>query len=428
MIRSRGLLALSAAVALALIAAACENDPETESSEPTEEGAAQFDDLERVEAPEPCENDPGVSDDTIEVGALIPTSGSQAQSFARSEDGIRARLEKANEEGELGDRQLELTVRDTVADPAQNQTAAQQLVEQNEVFGIIEVDSAADGSAEYLFNEGVPVAGWHVGRPSFGTYPNLFSWNSFPQEEGVTSTTTTEVISELGGEKVAVVAGGNAPSVQFAENITNVIDSRDDMEVVYRTIDVPYGSTEFTGEVDQIRQADADTVVTGMDFLSNAALNEQLEQAGVDVPIVIFPGGYDPLVLNLPGVEGSYFGIEFKPLELEEPVHAEFQEWMGDRPVGQVPEVGWLAADLFIEGIKQAGVECPTREAFITNLRLVDDYDAGGFLEPAVDFSEHFGQPGLCLYYVQVRNGEFVPQFNGEPRCGEVFDANAQDT
>jgi branched-chain amino acid transport system substrate-binding protein len=427
MLRSRGRVVVAGVVMVcALVAAACDNDPETESSAPDAQGSEQFDDLEVVEAPDPCVNDPGVTDDAITVGALIPTSGEQAQSFARAEDGIRARFEKANEEGELGDRRLELVVTDTVADPAQNLTAAERLVEQEGVFGIIEVDSAADGSAEYLFDEGVPVTGWHVGRPSFGTYPNLFSWNSFPPGEGVTSTTSAEFLEELGGTKVAVIAGGNAASVLFAENITNVLDSRDNLEVVYRTIDVPYGSTEFTGEVEQIRDSGADAVATGMDFLSNTALNEQLQQAGVEVPIVVFPGGYDPLVLNLPGIEGAYFGIEFKPLELDLPVHREFAEWMGDRPVGQVPEVGWLSADMFIEGIKQAGVECPTREAFITNLRLVDDYSAGGFLEPAVDFSEHFGLPGTCLYYVQVENAEFVPQFDGEPLCGEVFDAGAQ--
>ncbi|MGH9027334.1 MAG: ABC transporter substrate-binding protein [Acidimicrobiia bacterium] len=427
MVRSRGrLLAIGLVAAFTLVAASCSNDPETESSEPSDEGSDQFADLEPVAAPDPCENDPGVTDDTIKVGALIPTTGSQAQSFARAEDGIRARLEKASADGELGDREIELVVVDTAADPAQNLTAAQQLVEQEDVFGILEVDSAADGSAEYLFDEGIPVTGWHVGRPSFGTYPNLFSFNSFSPDEGVTSTTQAEFIRENGGTKVAIVAGGNASSVAFAENATNVLESRDDVEVVYRTIDVPYGSTEFTGEVEQIRESGADTVVTGMDFLSNAALNEQLQQAGVDVPLVLFPGGYDPLVLDLPGVENSYFGVEFKPLELDLPVHQDFVEYMGDRPVGQVPLVGWLTADMFVEGLEQAGIECPTREAFITNLRLVDDYEADGLLGPPVDFSEHFGKPGTCIYYVQVKNGEFVPQFDGEPLCGEVFDANSE--
>jgi branched-chain amino acid transport system substrate-binding protein len=414
--RNRQLRVASLLFGLLLVAAACSNDPETESKAP-EQGGDQFADLERVEAPDPCENDPGVTDDSILVGALIPTSGAQAQSFSRAADGINARFEKANAEGELGDRTLELVVADTAADPAQSLTAAQQLVERDGVFGLIEVDSAADGSAEYLFDEGIPVTGWHVGTPAFGRYPNLFSFNS-TSPEGVLTTTAAEVIKEKRGTKIAIVAGGNPSSVRFAENAEKAFKAQD-LDVVYKTVDVPYGSTEFTAEVQRVRESGADTVLTGMDFLSNAALNQQLQQAGVDIPLVLFPGGYDPLALSVAGFDGAFFGIEFRPFELDEPVHREFIEWMGDRPIGQVPAIGWLGADMFIEGLKEAGVECPTREAFIANLRLVDDYTGGGFLDPPVDFSEHFGHPGRCLYYLQVVGEEFVPQFDGEPFCGE---------
>ena len=56
---------------------------------------------------------------------------------------------------------------------------------------------------------------------------------------------------------------------------------------------------------------------------------------------------------------------------------------------------------MFIQGLKEAGLNCPTREAFISNLRLVDDYDGGGAFDP-VDISEGFGDEFLCVYYVQV--------------------------
>ena len=45
------------------------------------------------------------------------------------------------------------------------------------------------------------------------------------------------------------------------------------------------------------------------------------------------------------------------------------------------PAVGWIAANTMIEGIKAAGVSCPTRKAFINNLRLVKGYTADGFFE-----------------------------------------------
>src|SRR3954447_8117665 len=35
--------------------------------------SAQFDNLKPIKAPSPCKNDTGVSDDTIKVGAIVPT-------------------------------------------------------------------------------------------------------------------------------------------------------------------------------------------------------------------------------------------------------------------------------------------------------------------------------------------------------------------
>lgn len=413
---------VGAVCTLALVVAACSNDPETESSEPSEEGSDQFADLEVIEAPDPCENDPGVTDDTISVGGLMPKSGESANSFSRAEDGVRARFELANEMNELGDRQLELVVADDVGNTASNLTAAERLVEQEDVFGVIEVSSAADGSAQYLFDNDIPVTGWHVGQPIWGEYPNMFSFNGINPDNQI-STRNALVLNRLGASKVAVVGGGNPSSVRFVEGIAKAIDADPDLEIVYQTVDVPLGSTEFTGEVQQIIDADADALYTGMDFLSNAALSEQLKQAGAEDIVTIFPGGYDPLALEAGGAgfDGAYFGLEFVPFEISTPGYEAFAEAMGDRPIGQVPMTGWLSADIFIQGLKAAGVECPTREAFINNLRLEEGYDADGLLLP-IDFSEQFGNQFQCVFYVQVQDGEFVPQFDGEPVCGEPFE------
>jgi branched-chain amino acid transport system substrate-binding protein len=415
-------LLIASACAFALVATACENDPETESGAPSDEGSAQFDDLEPVAAPDPCENDPGVTDDTITVGGLMPKTGESAQSFSRAEDGIRARFELANQMDELDGRELELVVADDVGDTAQNLTAAERLVEQDDVFGIIEVSASADGSAQYLFDNDIPVTGWHVGQPVWGEYPNMFSFNGIDPDNQQT-TRNALVLNMLGATKVAVVGGGNPASVRFVEGIAESIDADPDLDIVYQTVDVPLGSTDFTGEVQRIIDSDADALYTGMDFLSNAALSEQLKQAGADDLITIFPGGYDPAALAAggEGFEGAYFGLEFVPFEIDTPGFRAFERAMGDRPIGQVPMTGWLSADIFIEGLKAAGVECPTREAFITNLRLEEDYTADELLLP-IDFSEQFGNQFLCVYYVQVQGDEFVPQFDGEPVCGEPFE------
>ena len=46
--------------------------------------APDFSNLKHVKAPSPCQNDPGVSDDTIKVGTLLPESGPSAVSSLKT--------------------------------------------------------------------------------------------------------------------------------------------------------------------------------------------------------------------------------------------------------------------------------------------------------------------------------------------------------
>jgi branched-chain amino acid transport system substrate-binding protein len=193
------------------------------------------------------------------------------------------------------------------------------------------------------------------------------------------------------------------------------------MKVVYKTVDLTPADRDFTAVAQKIKESGADAVYSGMDFLQNAALNQALTQAGVTPKVVVFPGGYSKAALGIPGLDGVYFSIEFKPFEDNPPAFLEYQKWMTQEVpdtqlFSQVPYVGWLSAEAFIEGIKAAGVDCPTRKAFIKNLRKEKGYTGNGAFEP-VDFAKTFGKPILCVFYVRVQGGAFVPQFGGKPIC-----------
>jgi len=440
MLKRRMVVALLAAVML--VAGACGNEGDDDAGgegteepagddtstddtgEPADDSTDPFAGLTRIEAPDPCVNDPGVSDTEIRVGTIAIESGPSATSFAAALDGIKARIEKANQEGELGDRTITLVTRDDAGDQTRNGEVARDLVEQENVFGIIEASSAAAGSAEYLNQEGIPVAGWHVGVPAWSTHPNMFTFRQGTADDPQNEYTTrnAELFEELGATKVALIGGGNASSALFIERVRRSIEQIGNLEIVYENTTVTTDQREFTAEAQAIKDSGADGVLTGMDFVQNAALSDALTKAQAEMQAIVFPGGYDPRITGLPGVEGAVFGLEFIPFELDPPSFLEFDKWAPAEVVrGQIPYIGWLGAEMFIEGIKQAGVECPTREAFIANLRLVDGYDGGGAFDP-VDLSENFGDEFPCAYYVQVTNGAFTPLFDGEAFCGEPIE------
>jgi branched-chain amino acid transport system substrate-binding protein len=393
-----------------------------------------FSKLKEIAEPDPCENDPGVDDTTIKVGVITPLSGPQGTSFAPStEDGIRARIDRANESGDLGDRQIELVVKDDQGTQANNLTAAQQLVEEEEVFAIIELSNAADGSAKYLNKEKIPVAGWHIGQKEWGTYPNMFSWrNTQPANPAKEFTSrNADVMKALGAKKVALVGSNIGASATFMDQIGTAVERTKGLELVYKTTDVTADQQDFTGIAAAIKDADADGVYTGLAGLQANNLSQALKQAGIELKAIVFPGGYDSRVTGLAGYEGAYMGTEFKPISvgIEDgspgvQQYVDDVEAAGKEPVNFFQIQGYFAADTFVEGIKAAGVGCPTRKAFINNLRLVKDYDAGGSYIP-VDYAEIFGRIFYCVYYVQVVNQEFVPVFDGEPFCAKrLFKGN----
>jgi len=381
-----------------------------------------FSKLKPIKEPANCREGDGIDASTIKVGVISPTSGPQGATFAPStEQGIEARIEQANSSGELGDRTIELIKKDDQASQANNLAAAQQLVEEEGVFGIIEVSPASDGSAEYLYEEGIPVGGWHNGVKEWGIYPNLFSWrNSVPPEPENTFTSRgADVMKKLGAKKIALVGTNLAAGAVFLDQTRQAIDRTKGLEVVYETADVTPEQQDFTGIADQIKQSGADGVYTALAGLQANGLSQALKQAGVELKAIVFPGGYDDRVLGLPGYDGAILGTEFKPLELGSPGITKYQEAMeaqGFEPQRFFALQGYLAADVFINGLKAAGISCPTRKAFINNLRLQKGYDAGGMFLP-VDYAEIFGRPFYCVYYVQIQNQQFVPMNDGEPIC-----------
>jgi branched-chain amino acid transport system substrate-binding protein len=390
--------------------------------------SSQFDNLKPIKAPNPCKNDTGVTDTEIKIGSVIPTSGPFAIFYGNTLDGVKARFAKANADGELGNRKISVANVDDGGDAARNVTAAQQLAEQDKVFGIITETPAGDASGQYLNSQKVPVVGWQLGLPVYGTYTNYFGMQNANTKNIKTEFTSrnADVIKALGGTKLAIVGSNAANSVVFTEQVKSAANKTKGLKTVYINHDIPVGTTEFGSIADQIKQSGADSLYTALDNTGNTPLMAALKQAGVTLKPVIFPGGYDPRVLGLATYDNVYFGIEFKPFEVAPswPGLDEYRKWMTSTapsaPLNQITAVGWLSANTMIEGIKAAGVSCPTRKAFINNLRIEKGYTADGFFaDMPISFAKVYGHPFQCVYYVHVENKAFVPQFGGKPFCAK---------
>jgi branched-chain amino acid transport system substrate-binding protein len=370
---------------------------------------------------------PGVSADEIKIGQLSSLTTPAAAFYGLHQGGFKARIDKLNDDGGIGGRQVVIETADDGADVNRATAAARELVEQQDVFAVMAASSVIAGPASYLHDEGIPVVGYNV-NPEWGTFDNMFGYSGSNATEPTSSTTGGEFLTQQGVERLAILGYTETSAQAAAEGMQESFEAAGG-EVVFNSTDAPYANTEWTAEAEEVAASGADGLYLPIITQNALAAAAAVRQAGGDMKVILFPAGYSPTTLEQAGetAEGVYFSMDVVPYELDLPAHQEMldalEQYSPDTPRAQEALVGWIIGELLIRGIQEAGEECPTREAFIENMRQVTDFDAAGLLDPPIDYETSFGQPyGLCFHYVQVEGGEFVPVNDGEAICGEVLD------
>jgi len=369
----------------------------------------------------------GITRTAIKVGAIFPTTGPQGPFFSAVGSGILARFRAQNDRGGVSGRTLQLVSADDGDGELENLSAAQHLTSTEHVFGIIEATTNSDGSGAYLHQLGVPVTGWGI-TSAWGRYPNMFGYrySTSPDLLGQPTTTVAAFIKARHGQRVAVLAGGATASVNFARQIIETLPAFG-LTLAYQNLDESLGQTDYSFDAQAMRRGGVDTLVTALDTFSNIDVYKAATAIGLHFKLGMLPAGYDSRLAAADGaiLAGAYVALDWRPFELPVPAHREFEaELAAVAPSvfpGQLAMVGWLSADVFIRGLEAAGGACPTRGAFIANLRKVRDYTANGLLPPT-NFSAVFGQMPLCYWELEIHAGGFTPA-GAQPFCGTLYRA-----
>jgi ABC-type branched-subunit amino acid transport system substrate-binding protein len=362
--------------------------------------------------------EPGVTDDTIRVGGVAsvtnPLGGSYGDAFA----GTKAYFEMINSEGGIYGRQLEL-VAERDDQVSQNQAEVQAILAQDDVFAVLPVATLLFQGATDLADAGVPTFGWNI-NPEWLGPENLFG------EKGSTICFTCPrpgwpwVARELGRTNVAILGYGVSDQSKECAQGARASFEKYGGDVVFYDDTLPFGVPDLSGEVSEMKDADANFVMTCMDQNGVVTLQREIERQDLDA-IQYLSNAYDAAFVEEFGdlFEGSLVGIQFWPFEEtdDQPEGMlDYLEWM-EATGGSVNELsmaGWTAADLFVEGLKAAGPEF-TQQGLIDAINGMTDWDANG-LNPGFDWTRVHEQemPDDCFALLRIEDGAFVQAF-GEP-------------
>ncbi|WP_307875219.1 ABC transporter substrate-binding protein [Frankia nepalensis] len=355
----------------------------------------------------------------VKVGLVYPDSGPVGAGFRYARSGVEARIALANASGGVNGRKIVLEWRDDQGNTSGFARAADDLLRAG-VFGLIAETLFVADTADRLDKEGVPVAGV-PGEAVWTQHRNMFTFGSL-QAAGSSVTTFGLYLRRFGATRAALVF--NDTQSRSAEGLVRLFtDSlRSQGIAVADPIGYTPGITSPDRVAAQIKALDADAfvgIVSGEDL---PPIYTAAKRAGLTFKVALASSGYDTQFLARHGASMAGVSV-LTPHVLftaDSPaLHAYRQAVIDHAPEldqtdNEIALGAYITTDEFLLGLELAGA-CPTRAAFIDNLRAVRDYDAGGLI-PTTDLSR-FGDPNLCYSFVRVNQTgtafEVVPGVGG---------------
>jgi ABC-type branched-subunit amino acid transport system substrate-binding protein len=381
---------------------------------------------------------PGVTGKAVKLGFIYSGTGAASSTFKDSDKACLARVDRTNREGGVNGRKIEIEVVDDKSG-APNLTAAKDLVENRDVYGVINNSSFAFLSYRYLKDQGVPMVGGGFDGTYYGEKGNegiLSALGNSAPFSGLAYDNLTKLMKQAGAKKLAGVAyGASASSTASAKTTVNIAGPAQDLDPVYLNTTVEFGTSDVGPLVLGIKNAGADAAYLPMVASSNLALVQGLEQNGVEMKFNALMTGYGQSLLDSPAAKtlkpNTYFMQTYKPVEVNDKATKQFQADLKKVGITGVPDygkyTGYITCDLAITALEQMGKNV-TREDFAPKFRELGEYDAAGLnCRPYAVGLDSFGKyPETgCIYGTQVKNGKFVVVNKGKPVIGELVGEQA---
>ena len=362
----------------------------------------------------------GVTSNEIDIGGIAAKTGPLGNQYGPVFQGVQAYLNQVNASGGVNGRKIKYVAQlDDQTLPSLDVSQARALLTRDNVFAVVGVATPIFAAGRYLAQNNIPTFGWNV-NPEWSDGPSLFgekgsylSYSQFGPE-------VAYLANRNGAQKVATISYTVAQSANCATGQINAYQ-KFGLNVVLKDTSLPFGFTDFSGDITRLKNSGAQFVSTCMDPTGNTLLSKGLQESGLYNQVKQYwPNGYDQNVLNefAPLMEGVYFTTGFVPyaygftrgmdryLDAMKAVGA---------PASDVTLAGWINADLFVTALRQVGPNV-TRQSVIDTINRMTHYTAGG-ISPGIDWTQQHTSSGPygCTAFLQVQHGQFTSVFgNGK--------------
>lgn len=308
-----------------------------------------------------------------DIGVVSYLTGPGAAYGEAITSGLKLALEEINEKGEVN---INLIIEDSAGKQDQALTAAQKLMNSENVTAIIGPTLSTEmnvvGPEADL--SGVPIMGTSTtadGIPQIGEY--VFR-NSIPEALAIPAS-MTKAIEKYDAKKVAILYGND--DVFTKSGFDTMKAAAEEMGLEILTIETfQKGQSDYNAQLTKIKNLNPDLILASALYNEGAVIMDQARKMGIDVPFVGGNGFNSPEVIKIAGpasdgliVATPWFG------EKEDPkvqgFVKKFEEAYGKKP-DQFAAQAYDALYIMAEALKNAGEN--DRDALRDALAEIRDY------------------------------------------------------
>lgn len=349
-------------------------------------------------------SDPGITNDTIHLGASYPESG-PASAYSGFNNGIKAAFEAANADGgvKMGDgktRKITYTLYDDAYTPDKAVANARRLVENDQVFALAGVfgTGSVSATAGYFDSQKVPAidsfsasAEW---RDPDTEHAYVTTWGMYGLQE--TNAIAADILKLDPNAKVAILYQNDESGKPGAELLEKTLNdaggelvAKETYEVTAPTVDSQVSNLAQSGADFVVWAAGPKQIVQGIQKSAALGWTPQMytNSAGASIPTVMKPAGPGAVGLRTP----VYVKNPVDPTWEDDPALEEYRDVVakyGDgADVGDTfVNVGYAAGQSILAQLER--LKEPTRAALIKLAKdYSQEYDIPSLL-PGVNFNE----------------------------------------
>ena len=352
----------------------------------------------------------GITATEIKVGSWGPQSG-VAAAYGIEDRVVDAYFKLINAQGGINGRKIKFIYEDDQYQAAKTEPLVRKMVEQDRVFAFVAGLGTANNLAvkDYLASKNVPNVAFLTGAGALTNPPQL---NAFAQPPTYTFEATLlarYAAEQLGAKRVAVLYQNDSFGKEGQQAFSKTAKEKN-LELV---AEVPYeeGATDLAASALKLQQSGADTVfveaVSGPALAVLKEMDKLQYKPKVLLSYVLFDAGFFQAAGK--AAEGAYISSYFPLPDGSDPKAVQFRDFMTrnlpNEPIGVFAETGYLATQIFVEGLKRAGRDL-SRESFVTGLESIVDWR--GSLSPNITYGSHNRAPQNTLLLYQYKDSKFT--------------------